>query len=97
MQISFPTNEYFNVKNTRVSQQIQLKPYTKKTKGLLYKLTFFENLINFEINRKLTSNNWEEILVPFIQSDINNVLSLKFNFNNTLIYQPKNKNIFSFI
>tara|TARA_Y100000589_G_scaffold21081_1_gene17546 strand:+ start:88303 stop:91512 length:3210 start_codon:yes stop_codon:yes gene_type:complete len=94
MQISFPTNEYFNVKNTRVSQQIQLKPYTKKTKGLLYKLTFFENLINFEVNRKLTSNNWEEILIPFIQSDINNVLSLKFNFNNTLIYQPKNKNIF---
>lgn len=94
IQISFPTNEYFNVKNTRVSQQIQLKPYTKKTKGLLYELTFFENLINFEINRKLTSNNWEEILVPFIQSDINNVLSLKFNFNNTLIYQPKNKNIF---
>ena len=94
MQISFPTNEYFNVKNTRVSQQIQLKPNTKKTKGLFYELTFFENLINFEINRKLTSNNWEEILVPFIQSDINNVLSLKFNFNNTLIYQPKNKNIF---
>ena len=94
MQISFPTNEYFNVKNTRVSQQIQLKPNTKKTNGLLYKLTFFENLINFEINRKLTSTNWEEILVPFIQSDINNVLSLKFNFNNTLIYQPKNKNIF---
>ncbi len=94
MKISFPTNNYFNVKNTRINQQLKLSPKTTKTKGLLYKLSFFENLSNVEINRKIMSNNWNEILSPFYNNQSENILSLNLNLNNTLIFQPKNKNIF---
>lgn len=94
MKISFPTNDYFDVKNTRIYQQLQFKPNTKRSKGLIYKLCFFENLSSIEINRKIVSNNWSEILSPFYKKNVDNTLSLKLNLNNTLIYQPKNKNIF---
>ncbi len=94
MKISFPTNEYFDVKNTRINQQLKIAPKTNKTKGFIYKLCFFENHSSFEINRKIISNKWSEILSPFYKNNLENILSLKLNLNNTLIYQPKNKNIF---
>ena len=94
MKISFPTNEYIDVKNARINQQLRINPTTKRIKGLIYNLCLFENLSSIEINRKTTSNNWSEILSPFYKKNLDNILSLKFNFNNTLIYQPKNENIF---
>jgi len=94
MRISFPTNEYFDVKNTRLNQQLKLQPNTKRTTGLIYKLCFLENLSSIEINRKIISNKWPEILSPFYIKNLDKILSLKLSLNNTLIYQPKNKNIF---
>ena len=93
-KISFPTNEYFDVKNTKISQQIKINPKTTRTKGIIHKLCFFENLSNIEINRKIASDNWGEILSPFFKNKLENILSLSFNLNNTLMYRPKNKNMF---
>ncbi len=93
MKISFPTNNYFDVKNTRLFQQISLNPDFKNDTGILYSLSFFKNISTLEINKKIISNNWLKVISPFNLNNDINLINLKFNLNNIIIYQPKNKNI----
>ena len=93
MKISFPTNNYFDIKNTRLFQQVTLNPDFKYDKGILYNLSFFENISSVEINKKIISNDWLNVISPFNLKNDENLISLNFNINNSIIYQPKNKNI----
>ena len=58
-----------------------------------YIIYLFENISSVEINKKIISNDWLNVISPFNLKNDENLISLNFNINNSIIYQPKNKNI----
>jgi len=94
IRISFPTNEFFNVRNLKYQQQISFHPNFNKNKLSSF-FSRTRNSFNVQIDKKFLDDDFTTIINPFsINFSSQNTLSLNFNILNHFTYKSHNNKYF---